>query len=85
MTLLLASCTEDFKDWANPQSNAQADIVAFGNGSVAAVDVIDLAEIPEGNDVVKVCNITAPSTSDTTYKPEYIIYLNDNAFDLNAA
>lgn len=82
MTLLLASCTEDFKDWANPQSNPQGEVVAFGNGSVAAVDVIDLAEIPEGDDVVKVCNITAPSTNDTTYKPEYIIYLNGNPFEL---
>ena len=83
MTLLLASCTEDFKDWATPQSNPQGEMVAFGNGSVAAVDVIDLAEIPEGNDVVKVCNITAPTSNDTTYKPEYIIYLNDNPFVLN--
>ena len=47
MTLLLASCTEDFKDWATPQSNPQGEMVAFGNGSVAAVDVIDLAEIPD--------------------------------------
>ena len=83
MTLLLASCSEDFKDWANPQSNPQGELVAFGNGSVAAVDVIDLAEVPEGNDVVKVCNITAPTSNDTTYKPEYIIYLNDNPFVLN--
>ena len=82
MTLLLASCTEDFKDWAEPQSNPQGELVTFGNGSVASVGVIDLALVPDSVETVKVCDITAPTTSDTTYYPEYIIYLNDKAFVL---
>ncbi len=80
--LMLASCTEDFKDWTEPQSNPQGELVAFGNGSVAGVGVIDLAKVPEDAETVKVCDITAPSSSDTAYKPEYIIYLNDNPFVL---
>ena len=72
--LLLASCTEDFKDWAEPQSNPQSDVIIFGNGSVSPVGVIDFAEVTEER--VKVCDIVAPSTNDTTYYAESIIYLN---------
>jgi hypothetical protein len=71
--LLLTSCTEDFKDWADPQSNPQAEVVSFGSGSVASVDVIDFAQIPDSVEKVKVCDITAPTTSDNTYTPEYYI------------
>ena len=47
MTLLMGmvSCTEDFTDWGNPQTNSQKEAVAFGNGSVAPVDVINLADV----------------------------------------
>ncbi len=79
-TLLLASCTEDFKDWAEPQSNPQDEIVSFGNGSVASVGVIDLAEVPDTVPTVKVCDIVAPTTSSEAYTPKYTIYLNDKAF-----
>ena len=43
--LLLASCTEDFKDWAEPQSNPQGEVITFGNGSITPVGVIDFAEV----------------------------------------
>ena len=82
MALLMASCTEDFKDWAEPQSNPQGEIISFGNGSVAPAGVIDFAEVTE--EFVKVCNITAPSSTDTTYAPEYTIFLNGQAFPLEA-
>ena len=78
--LLLASCTEDFKDWAEPQSNPQDEVITFGNGSVTPAGVIDFSQVTE--DFVKVCDITAPTTSDTTYKPEYTIFLNGQAFQL---
>ena len=78
--LLLASCTEDFKDWAEPQSNPQDEVITFGNGSVTPAGVIDFSQVTE--DIVKVCDITAPTTSDTTYKPEYTIFLNGQAFQL---
>lgn len=41
----MVSCTEDYTDWGNPQSNSQEEAVAFGNGSVTAVDVINLADV----------------------------------------
>ena len=78
--LLLASCTEDYKDWAEPQSNPQSDVIIFGNGSITPVGVIDFAEVTEER--VKVCDIVAPSTNDTTYKAEPIIYLNGQGFEL---
>ena len=83
MTLLLASCTEDFKDWADPQSNPQGEAVSFGTGSVAPVGVIDFTQLPEDLVDVKVCNITAPASSDTTYKPVYTIFLNGQEFEMN--
>ena len=84
MTLLLASCTEDFKDWADPQSNPQAEAVAFGTGTITSVDVIDFTQLPEDIEMVKVCDITAPAASDTTYKPVYTIFLNGQPFELNS-
>ena len=83
MTLLLASCTEDFKDWAEPQSTPQGEIITFGNGSVSPAGVIDFAEVPADAEVVKVCNITLPTSNDTTYAPVYTIFLNGEEFPLN--
>ena len=80
--LLLASCTEDFKDWAEPQSNPQGEVITFGNGSISGVGVIDYAEVPADAERVQVCNMSAPTSSDTTYRPEYYIYLNDQEFVL---
>ena len=84
MTLLLASCTEDFKDWAEPQSNSQGELVTFGTGSVASVGVIDFAQLADDVEFVKVCDITAPASNDTAYAPKYTILLNGQEFPLNA-
>jgi len=80
MALMLGSCTEDFKDWADPQSNPQAETVTFGNGSVASVGVIDLTQIPDSVELVKVCDIVAPTSSDAEYTPQYYIYLNGQEY-----
>ena len=55
MTLLMSmvSCTEDFTDWANPQTNPEEEAVSFGDGSVTPVDVINLANVK--TEKVKVC------------------------------
>ena len=84
MTLLMSmvSCTEDFTDWANPQTNPQEDAVAFGDGSVAPVDLIDFAKITDDQTEVKVCNITAPSASNEAYNPQYKLNLGDKSYDI---
>lgn len=82
--LSLAACTGDYTDWAEPQHNDQPATVAFGNGSVAEVSTIDLATIADGQELVKVCNITAPTASVEGYAPEYTITLGDQTFPLTA-
>lgn len=79
-----SACTEDFKDWADPQSNPQPETVAFGNGSVSEVGLIDFANLEDGQTAIKVCDIQAPSASDTNYKPEYTISLGGESFALAA-
>ena len=84
MTLLMAmvSCTEDYTDWGNPQTNPQEEAVAFGNGSVAPVDVINLADVK--TEKVKVASIVAPTSSDAAYTPTYKINIDGQSFDIDA-
>ena len=84
MTLLMSmvSCTEDYTDWGNPQTNPQEEAVAFGNGSVAPVDVINLADVK--TEKVKVASIVAPTSSDVAYTPNYKINFDGQSFDIDA-
>ena len=84
MTLLMSmvSCTEDYTDWGNPQSNSQEEAVAFGNGSVTPVDVINLADV--ATEKVKVASIVAPTSSDAAYTPNYKINFDGQSFDIDA-
>ena len=84
MTLLMAmvSCTEDFTDWGKPQTNPQEDAVTFGNGSVAPVDVINLADVK--TEKVKVASIVAPTSSNAAYTPNYKINFDGQSFDIDA-
>ena len=85
MTLLMSmvSCTEDFTDWAHPQTNPQEEAVAFGdNGSVTPVDVINLADVK--TEKVKVASIVAPTTSNAAYTPVYQINFDGQSFDIDA-
>ena len=84
MTLLMSmvSCTEDYTDWGNPQTNPQEEAVAFGNGSVTPVEVINLAEV--ATEKVKVASIVAPTSSDAAYTPTYKINIGGQAFDIDA-
>ena len=41
--LFMASCSEDFDDWANPQSNPQEDAIVIPGFTATAVDAINLA------------------------------------------
>ena len=78
----MVSCTEDYTDWGNPQSNSQEEAVAFGNGSVTAVDVINLADVK--TEKVKVASIVAPTSSDAAYTPNYKINFDGQSFDIDA-
>ena len=78
----MVSCTEDFTDWGNPQTNSQKEAVAFGNGSVAPVDVINLADV--NTEKVKVASIVAPTSSNATYTPNYKINFDGQSFDIDA-
>ena len=84
MTLLMSmvSCTEDYTDWANPQTNPEEEAVAFGNGSVAPVDVINLADVT--GDKVKVASIVAPTSTKDTYTPSFKINFDGQTFDIDA-
>lgn len=78
----MVSCTEDYTDWGNPQSNSQEEAVAFGNGSVTAVDVINLADVK--TEKVKVASIVAPTSSNAAYTPNYKINFDGQSFDIDA-
>ena len=79
----LVACTDDYTDWSAPQSNPQQDAVSFGNGSVAAVGLIDFANLAEGQTDVQVCNITAPTASDEAYNPVYALTIGDTNIDMD--
>ena len=84
MTLLLSmvSCTEDYTDWANPQTNPEEEAVSFGDGSVTPVDVINLADVK--GDKVKVASIVAPTSTKDTYTPSFKINFDGQTFDIDA-
>lgn len=82
----MVSCTEDFTDWANPQTNPKEDAVAFGDGSVTPLDdddVINLADV--NTETVKVvASIKAPTSSNAAYTPTYKINFDGQSFDIDA-
>ena len=81
---LLTACTDDYKDWVTPETVAQPEQVSFADGSVSAVDVIRMADLADGQQTIKVCNLTAPSASGGDFTPRYTISFGDKVFDLNA-
>ena len=85
MTLLMSmvSCTEDYTDWANPQTNPEEEAVSFGDGSVTPVEVINLADVK--GDKVKVASIVAPTSSKDAYKSSsFKINFDGQSFDIDA-
>ena len=85
MTLLMSmvSCTEDYTDWANPQSNPDTEeAVAFGDGSVTPEGIINLADVT--GDKVKVASIVAPTSTKDSYTPIFKINFDGQSFDIDA-
>ena len=78
----MVSCTEDYTDWANPQTNPEEEAVSFGDGSVTPVDVINLADVT--GDKVKVASIVAPTSTKDTYAPFFKINFDGQSFDIDA-
>ena len=78
----MVSCTEDYTDWGNPQSNPEEEAVAFGDGSVTPVEVINLADVT--GDKVKVASIVAPTSTKDSYKSSFKINLDGQSFDIDA-
>lgn len=78
----MVSCTEDYTDWGNPQSNPEEEAVSFGNGSVTPEGVINLADVT--GDKVKVASIVAPTSTKDTYTPIFKINFNGQSFDIDA-
>ena len=78
----MASCTEDYTDWGNPQSNPEEEAVSFGNGSVTPEGVINLADVT--GDKVKVASIVAPTSTKDTYTPSFKINFDGQSFDIDA-
>lgn len=75
----MVACTEDFKEWSEPQVVPQPATVSFADGSVATVSAITLNSLPTDQESVQVCQITAPSSSNSAYTPFYTITLDDVA------
>ena len=79
----MVSCTEDFTDWANPQSNPdKEEAVSFGDGSVTPEGVINLKDVT--GDKVKVASIVAPTSTKDTYAPFFKINFDGQSFDIDA-
>ena len=83
MSLLLASCSEDYKNWAEPQSNPQGSEITFGTATATEVGLIDYALLPTGTETVQVCNMTVPGSSDETYYAETYIILNGEEYPIS--
>ena len=77
----VAACTDDYKDWAEPQTVPQPEKVSFADGSISTVATIDLNSVTDER--VKVCNITAPTATDANYEPTYTITFGEQNFDLD--
>lgn len=80
--MAMVSCTEDYTDWGTPQTNPEEEAVAFGDGSVTPVDVINLADVT--GDKVKVASIVAPTSTKDTYTPSFKINFDGQTFDIDA-
>lgn len=73
--LLMASCTEDFKDWADPQSNSENP--ASANAAVAAAGAIDFTTIT--TDSVLLFTPTYNAEEGTTATNAVVLYNADKS------
>ena len=59
--LFMGSCSEDFKDWADPQTNPQEDAITIPGYQASAVNAFDLAKVAEDSvNVYTISSATLP-------------------------
>lgn len=59
--LFMGSCSEDFKDWADPQTNPQEDAITIPGYQASAVSALDLAKVAEDSvNVYTISSATLP-------------------------
>ena len=80
----LTACTEDYKDWKLQEQPTQPATVTFGDGSVTIVPTIDLNALAEGQEMVQVAAITAPTATAEGYTPFYTLNIGDESYPLDA-
>ena len=74
VALLLASCTDDYKDWADPQSYLPEDAISFAGFAASGVDAIDLGVVEEDSvNVFTLSNATIPEGYELTNARIYLI------------
>lgn len=82
MSAALVACDDDdFKDWANPQVTEPEESTIFGDGLATAVPTIDIAKAAGAD--VKICDITAPISTNAAYQPSYKVTISGNEYDIN--
>jgi hypothetical protein len=75
--LLMASCTEDYKDWATPFSNGPEEPINMAF-SVAPADAVDFATVTTETVQLFVPTVTAPEGATTSYLAAIAGEDNDN-------
>jgi len=66
--LFMGSCSDDYTDWADPQSYAQEDAITIPGFTASAVGTVDLNEVTAENVEVLTTNASAlPSDYSVTY------------------
>ena len=59
--LFMGSCSEDFKDWADPQTNPQEDAITIPGYQASAVSALDLATVAKDSvNVYTISSATLP-------------------------
>ncbi len=80
----LTACNEDYKDWVPQQQPEQPATVTFGDGSVTTVPTIDLNALEEGQAMVQIAQIQAPTASAQGYAPFYTLNIEDEEYALDS-
>ena len=56
----MGSCSEDFKDWADPQTNPQEDAVTIPGYQATGVNAFDLANVADSVNVYTISSAALP-------------------------